>query len=95
MGCLAAVIEEIHPANRADDPTSPSVRLPTDQWRRTFSSQLFHQLTTENRVFFVEVFPAKVIDHLGNQVADGLHILGQLSTGGLLFHRCFPQLYPF
>ena len=39
--CLAAVIEEIHPSNRADDATSPCVRLAADQWRRTFPGQLF------------------------------------------------------
>lgn len=50
---------------------------------------------TEKGRFFVEVFPAEAIDLLGNHVEDGLHILGEFSTGWLLFHPCFLQSYPF
>lgn len=42
---LGLVVKEVGPANRADDATSPGVRLTADQWRRTLAANLLSKPT--------------------------------------------------
>src|SRR5208337_2918643 len=63
----AAVVEKVDPANRADDPTGPGLRLAAEQGGRALAGQLFSQTTAEDGILFVELLPAELVRHCDNQ----------------------------
>src|SRR5271165_4044926 len=84
----AAVVEKVDPANRADDPTGPGLRLATKQGGRAFAGQLLSQTATQNGILFVELLPAELVRHCDNQFKNRADFHRTLA-------RCFALCHVF
>ena len=58
MRLQASIVEEVDPADRADDPACPGLGLAAEQGGRALAGQLLGQPTAEDGVFLVEPLPA-------------------------------------
>src|SRR5271157_3599128 len=85
---VTAVVKKVDPANRADDPTGPGLRLATKQGGRAFAGQLLSQTATQNGILFVEPLPAELVDHCDNQFKNRADFHRTLA-------RCFALCHVF
>ena len=85
---VTAVVEKVDPANRADDPTGPGLRLAAEQGGWALAGQLFSQTATEDGILFVELLPAELVRHCDNQFKNRADFHRTLA-------RCFALCHVF
>ena len=85
---VTAVVKKVDPANRADDPTGPGLRLAAEQGGRAFAGQLFSQTATQDGILFVELLPAELVRHCDNQFKNRADFHRTLA-------RCFALCHVF
>ena len=88
---VTAVVEKVDPANRADNPTGPGLRLAAEQGGWTLAGQLFSQTTAEEGILFVELLPAELVRHCDNQFKNRADFPRTLACCFALCH-VFPVL---